>query len=358
MQQLEVLYESTPKAVPFIERKIEIPSHTVNLYGPPASGKTWLVLDYLSKLPKKKRLYIDLKDLRIDIALLSSSIQAFIDENGIECVVFDHYEGQLELPVCKQAIVVTRAPFKRNRMMPLLLLPTLDFEEFLAFEKRHTSLEHSFSSYIRVGSLPEISFVHDSQLTMKMHKIARDIFRDPTELTLFKHISRFQGKPVTSNQLYTLTKRVCKVSKDRVYNIIKSWEELQVLSWVPKQGCPKAAKRAVIFDFALTASMYFEKSLMGQLYAIAAKKLTSSGKNAAYTDSVDLVDVENRKAVLISPFANQQSAAAKVAYAAEDIDKFLIEDISILTLSNSFTFTFEKIEVKALPFYEWIMQDI
>jgi predicted AAA+ superfamily ATPase len=77
LEQLEVLYESTPKPLNFIERKVSIPSKHVNIYGPPKSGKTWLLLDYLSNIPKKKHLYLDLNDVRLDKSTLNSNLQNF-----------------------------------------------------------------------------------------------------------------------------------------------------------------------------------------------------------------------------------------------------------------------------------------
>jgi len=73
LEQLEALYESTPKPINFIERKISIPDRHVNVYGPPKSGKTWLVLDYLTNIPKKKHIYIDLNDIRLDKSSLNKN---------------------------------------------------------------------------------------------------------------------------------------------------------------------------------------------------------------------------------------------------------------------------------------------
>ncbi len=357
LRQLEAFYESAPKAVGFIERKTEIPSHTLNLYGAPKSGKSWLVLDYLSKIARKKRLYIDLRDLRIDKEALQTELQGFIEENSIECVVLDHYDGSIRMPRCRQTILVTESPFTDNPMMPLLELTPLDFEEYLAFEKRHLHLEHSFSLYLRTGALPAMAGVHESLLTLALHENIRAIFPSQNELLLFKHLSRYQGKPVTANQLYTAIKRKHRVSKDWLYKTLDSFRERRIVSWVPKYNQPKAAKRVVFYDFALPSSLYFEKSLMGQLYSLAAARLRKREIEPFYTDKLDLFDPVSRQTVLLSPFASQEKTAAKISRLIDEIDLYRIEEVTVLTVSNSFGFTFENTKIKALPFYEWILQD-
>jgi len=206
-------------------------------------------------------------------------------------------------------------------MMPLLELEPLDFEEYLAFQRRQINLEHSFSYYLRTGSLPSMATTPESILTVRLHENIRSIFRSDNEILLFKHISRYQGKPLTVHQLYTGLK------KDWLYRTVKSYEERRIISWLPKHGQPKAAKRVLFYDFAMPASMHFEKSLMGQLYKIAAAKLRKSGYEIFYTDKIDFFDPASRSAFIISPFANQQSSAAKISRLVDEIDSLRISDI-------------------------------
>ena len=353
MQQLEAIYESTPKPLNFIERKISIPDRDINLYGPPKSGKTWLILNYLTKIPKKKYIYIDLNDVRLDKSSLDKNLQEFIQINNIDVVAIDHYDGSITLPECKQLIIVSQKP----QIFPnisLLLLQPLDFEEYLAFEKRHIHFEHSFSLYLRTGSLPEMATVHETLLTKNLHQIMRETFPEASEQIFFRTLAKFLGKPVTANQLYTTLKKEYKFSKDRVYKTIKDWEDRQIIKWIKKYNQPKAAKRLLLYDFALPASMYFEKSLMGQLYSIAANRLIQRYPDISYTEKIDFYESKTNQAIILSPFANPQSTATKVSKLINEIEMLKIGTITTLTIANSFEFTFEKIKVTAKPFYEWI----
>ena len=356
MEQLEALYESTPKPINFIERKISIPDEDVNVYGPPKSGKSWLVLDYLTNIPKKKHLYIDLNDVRLDKSSLDKKLQDFILINDIDVVVIDHYDDSIDLPECKQLIVVSQKQLFSSTISSLLLQP-LDFEEYLAFEKRHIHLEHSFSLYLRTGSLPEMATIHETLITKNLHQIMRTTFPEPSEQIFFRTLAKFLGKPLTANQLYTTLKKEHKFSKDRVYRTIKEWEDRQIIKWVKKYNQPKAAKRLLIYDFAMPASNYFEKSLMGQLYSIAAHKMLQRFPDISYTETIDIYEPTTNQAILLSPFANPQSSATKVSKLINYIDALNIRSITILTIANSFEFIFEKIDVIAKPFYEWIMEE-
>ncbi|BDY13202.1 ATP-binding protein [Hydrogenimonas cancrithermarum] len=355
MQQLEAFYESTPKPVGFTERKMSLPSHSFNLFGPPHCGKTWLVLDYLARIPKQRHLYIDMDDLRINKDSLVREMNLFIEANGIETVVIDHYDGSFAPPLCRQSILVTQAQLDDTPVMPALELRTLDFEEYLAFEKRHVHLEHSFSLYLRTGSLPAMASVHESLLTRQLHSHIRAIFPTQSEQLLFRHLSRFLGKPVTAHQLYTAIKKEYKISKDWLYKTLREWEARRIVGWVEKHNQPKAARRLLIYDFALPASLYFEKSLMGQLYSIAAIKIRQCCPQATFTDKIDFFMPATRHAILLSPFANPESSAAKIAKLVNEIDVLGIRQITILTIANAFEFMFEEIEVKAVPFYAWMV---
>jgi len=356
LEQLEALYELTPKPLNFIERKISIQDKHVNIYGPPKSGKTWLVLDYLTNIPKKKHLYIDLSDVRLDKSALDKKLQDFIQINDIDVVAIDHYDESITLPECKQLIVVSQKPLFSSTLTSLLLQP-LDFEEYLVFEKRHIHLEHSFSLYLRTGSLPEMATVHETLITKNLHQVMRTTFPEPSEQIFFRTLAKFLGKPLTPNQLYTTLKKEHKFSKDRVYKTIKEWEERQIIKWIKKYNQPKAAKRLLLYDFAISASMYFEKSLMGQLYSIAAHKMLQSYPDISYTETIDIYEPTTNQAILISPFANPQSSADKVSKLINKIDTLKIKSINILTIANSFEFTFEKTNIIAKPFYTWIMEE-
>ncbi|WP_353661474.1 hypothetical protein [Hydrogenimonas sp. SS33] len=355
MHQLEAFYESTPKAVGFVERRVEMPSHTVQLYGPPRSGKTWLVLDHLSRVPRRKRLYVDLRDLRVDKEELARSLNPFIHAQKIETVVLDHYDGSVPLPSCRQLVVVCEKGEPVRPLMPLLELKSLDFEEYLAFERRHIHLEHSFSLYLRTGSLPQMAQVHETLLTMALQEAVRSIFPRENERSLFRHLARHLGKQVTAYQLYTLMKKEGKISKDWLYRTLKSWEERGIVQWIEKMDHPRAARRLLIYDFAMPASLYFEKSLMGQLLSLAGSHLLETSRDIYFSDHLDFLLPDEHRAILVSPFSNHQIAAQKVAAAAEEIDRYAVRRITILTIANRFEFTFEKKPVRAVPFYEWIM---
>ncbi|NPA29778.1 MAG: hypothetical protein GXO33_06310 [Epsilonproteobacteria bacterium] len=358
MHQLEAFYELAPRPVGFVERKYEIPSYSLNLHGPPLCGKTWLALDHLQRLPGRRSLYIDLSDPRIDEKSLYANLQDFIDTHGIETVILDHcLDTPPFLPKCRQVLLLSQQPLEGFPLLPKLPVSPLDFEEFLAFETRHLQPQHSFSLYLKTGRLPHMAKTAESLITLRLHETVRRLFPDPLERQLFKVLAAFNGKSVTPHHIYTLLKRDHALSKDRLYATLKRWEMRGILQWVAKTDRPKAARRLLLFDFALPASMYFEKSLMGQLYTIAAQRLHHLTPEMTWSDGIDLFDPLERHAYLLSPFANPEGTAQKIAKAGSELDRLKARKITVLTIANTFEFRFDHIRVQAKPFYEWVVEE-
>ncbi len=358
MHQLEALYELVPRPVGFVERKYEIPSYSINLYGPPLSGKSWLALDYLQKLPRQRSLYIDLADPRIDEKGLFENLQSFIENRRIDTIVLDHCcQAPPVLPRCRQYILISRHPLDALPLLPKLNVLPLDFEEFLAFEKRFLQPQHSFSLYLKTGSLPLMAKIPEPLITARLHQTVRLIFPDPLTLRLFKILAAFNGKSTSPHQIYTLFKREHPLSKDRLYATLKAWESDGILQWFAKADRPRSAKRLLLFDFALPASMHFEKSLMGQLYTITARRLRQTAPEVTWHDKIDFFDPDSRCAYFLLPFGNPQGSAKKIASAASELDRLRCRRVVILTISNTFSFRFEPMSVTAKPFYEWILEE-
>jgi hypothetical protein len=199
--------------------------------------------------------------------------------------------------------------------------------------------------------------VHESLLTRRLHELIRSIFPQEIDQALLRQMARHLGKPVTPHQLYTTLKKTHKISKDRLYATLKAYESRRMIAWIDKFRQPRAAKRLLIYDFAMPASLFFEKSLMGQLYTIAAWRFIRSGREVFYHDALDLYDPAKDHGLTLSPFANPESSAAKIAGRIEAIEALGIKRLTVLTISNTFRFHFDKISVQAAPFYEWMIED-
>jgi predicted AAA+ superfamily ATPase len=84
---LEEFYKTDLNLEKYHDRKLFIDEKSYQINGITHSGKTKLVKNYLLGLKKNSYLYIDCRDVRIDVALLNSSLNSFCNKNKIDTLV-------------------------------------------------------------------------------------------------------------------------------------------------------------------------------------------------------------------------------------------------------------------------------
>ena len=80
MNILEQVYDINFNKIIFNERKISIDYKNTIIYGPPKSGKSYLIYDYLSKYEDDQYLYIDLADYKNDKNEIYKNLVTFISQ--------------------------------------------------------------------------------------------------------------------------------------------------------------------------------------------------------------------------------------------------------------------------------------
>ena len=96
MLNLKDLYEEKIEKIDYIERKKRIVSPKTILFGSINSGKSYLLLDYLSKFQKESVLYVDWSDLRVKKDGLFAKLDEILLKNkeikaiGIDTVSYTH----------------------------------------------------------------------------------------------------------------------------------------------------------------------------------------------------------------------------------------------------------------------------
>lgn len=356
MEFLEILYEEPIPKEGFGRRKIDLAGHVpCNLAGHAKSGRSSLLFSHLSNLPKESFLYIDCNDLRLlDPRPLLLKLPAFIAQKGIRTVALDNFDPAWPLPLFQEMIVVTQKPLNSTGFS-LMTLRGFDLEEFMALYKKQLDAEHAFARFLRQGTLPALLSASDPQLRFAHHAAIRSLFYHPLELSLFRVMSRFMGAPVSKHQLYQGVKRTHKASKDRLYLLLEDFEARRLLYWLPKFDQPGAAKKLILFDFALPASILPEKSLIKELQNMIALELIGRGTELFYLDHIDFYLPRHATALIVLPFGNASTAAQRLAK-VKKLESLALTQIYILTVSSHFSFTFDGHSVEALPIYEWAMQ--
>jgi len=349
---LEYFQELSPQNSFFRDRKLQLPEDiSFVLTGARGAGKTALILAYLNELPENIWLYIDCQDPIFALEDIdSNTLERFIKEEQIETLVLDHYyEGFLEyLPGCFQLVLVSRETLLAANMPTYTLYP-LDYEEFLSFD-RGSSPSSSFNRFLKAGTLPVVTGVSLPALSQEMRSFFYASFSED-ESRLMLILARYQGHRVTTHQLYNYAKEYFRISKDWVYRTIKRFTEEGLILFV-KDTEGKGARKMILYDFAL--SKYLSKS---QPFPITfdAIMVLALFKHAIPFRALGIHGylIHDGELLVPSAFENEESFWQKAYNKIHLYQKHHIHKITIVTVSNQYSFTLNGILFEAMPFYEW-----
>jgi len=350
MHTLDIFFNNPPKVDSFSARKLILPYSSFMLYGARGSGKSAVIANYIQNLPKNSYLYIDAQDpIFVLDDIDATQLEGFIEEEKITTLILDHYfESFLEfLPKVERLIIVSRE--KLDIKLKAIRLYPLDFEEFFNFQRASLS-QQNFSLYTKYGSLPQIASSH-SPFAYK--ELFFEKF-DTQEGKVLLILALFHTKIATSHQIYQRAKDYFKISKDWLYKAIKRLENEGVVHQIDtiEKGF---GKKIVIYDFAF--AKYLNKTLnfnatFDSIVALALIKHNIEFK--AITNPLGYY-TKDEKLILIAPFDGESTIWAKIQKNFGFYTKLKPKAVTIITVSNSYTFEIKDITFNAVPFTEWVI---
>ena len=218
MEILENLYDIKHKNNHYHEQKLSINSKRTLINGVKKSGKTSLIIDYLSNFIQDEILYIDLKDTRVDTKEIAKKLKVFLLDKPIKILVIENFDNSFELPKVEEIILTSKGSMEG---FETLTLYPLDFEEFISFEVRHSNIEHIFQLYANTGSYPQVILNSSNSVHWSMQEMLHVMINDSTEFEIFKKFSEAQGSKISLFQIYNQLKSTIKISKDSLYKKVK-----------------------------------------------------------------------------------------------------------------------------------------
>lgn len=351
MTLLEYYQNHLPQSEDFVPRKYHLPPDgDINLFGVRGSGKTSLVLDFLSTLKKEHTLYIDLEDPNLLFSDLTTlSLQQYIDKNDIHILVLDHYHKSLFtlFPNVARLIVITRVTLNHDFCTPMELFP-LDYEEFLAFESGSMQ-HHGFNHFLRSGTLPLLAR-SQKESTQAMKTFFKSAF-DTQEQKLLLLLAQHHTKHLTTNQIYTFAKEKFKVSKDWLYKTIKYFKEEKLILFI-EDRYQKSGKKMLLFDFAFAKYLTIGQPFILQFDTMIALALMKH-QIQVQTLGIHGYVTEHNELIIPAPFESEESLWVKSQKKFSLYKKYNIEKVTIVTVANAYEYTIEKLHFEALPFDEW-----
>jgi len=354
MNLLEVLYAQEFKKPSFYPRKVTITEPRTLLTGPKKSGKSTLIFEHLSTRKKGTFLYIDFADLRVTQAIIFG-LPSFLKKNHIQLLVLENFDFSFKIPDCQEVIISTHKVQTLEGFTTQTLYP-LDFEEFIAFEKRQTNVEAIFSDFTDWGTYPAVVLSHKENHIKYFQDHIRLLCDSPLEFTILKNYALVQGLPISSFAIFNEIKLFHKVSKDKFYAITKKLQDEKILFLVEKFGSPRADKKVYMLDFAMKSVLTFDKDFITRFANIIFLELMKSGERVYFTDLIDFYIPEDNKAVIAMPFLPPQMIKTKLARLEKDFIKYDIQKIEVITLEGEEETYHDNIPVEILPFWSWALQ--
>ena len=351
---LEYLYEKEFTKINFFERKKKIDHNYTILLGPPKSGKSYLIYDYLSNFKSEQYLYIDFNDPKITNYDFIVYLQNFIDENSIEVLVLENFKFTFEIPKVTNIIITTNISktildFSIVRLMPL------DFEEFILFDTKHQNITNSFNNFLKYGNIPEIIEIPDQKKHIRNYEICKLYTNSEVELQILLLLIRSSSEKKSIFQLFNQLKKTTKISKDRFYSVIESFIKNNIIFFIEKYNQPKATKKIFLFNHALLDIATYQKNFNNLFKNMIFLELYHKKYDLFYLENIDFYIPKLDTIILSIPFFNDFLWEKLAKNILLIIQEYNIKNIYILTVSNTQIIYLEEIEVNIIPFVDWVL---
>ncbi len=354
MELLEYFYNRDNSIVNYYQRKFSITKAEKTLiYGSPASGKSFLVFDYLMHFESEDILYIDFKDPKFQFRdIMEEDIEGFVESNNIDILVLDHYIHDYfeKLPIVKELIIISNYFYNYGDRFNYMEVPLLDYEEFFAFQK-YNSEKQIFNLFLKQGTIPQLATqsIPKEQL---FQTFIKSHFNN-SEQKLLNILAHFNGSIVTTFQLYSYAKERYKISKDLIYRQIKDLIARGVILFIEDAINP-SSKKLLFFDFALAKYLTLTQKFPKQFDSMVALSLV---KHRISFKSFGVRGYITDKNILITPapFESEDSFWKKAHSKFSIYKKSGVKRVNIVTVAINYEFSIEDIIFEAMPFYEWVV---
>lgn len=349
---LDEYYRYDLHNVGFIERKQFFDKESTLIYGITQSGKTALIKNYLLSHKKSTYLYIDCRDLRLDIGELNDSLELFCKEHKISILALDNYNESIKLFEIDQIILSSE-----NRLeLPYrqIHLSLLDYEEFLAFESKYdsTALNHFF----QLGGFPAMHRIPSEERVLYLQSVLQRGL-EPIEFSILSQASKMVTQKVSAFNLYERLKGERKISKDKLYLHLQSMYERGYLKSLSKYNHPSAVKKLYLCDIAIKHALVIQKHF-GRLFEnLVFSELDKHHIECYYDEGIDFYLPHRGQIIIASPFANEHALFKKVEALEGFIVSNRVREVIAVTMNLESTLSHPISRIEMIPFERWALGD-
>jgi len=140
------------------------------------------------------------------------------------------YPRKLRLPSADSFLLYGARSTGKTALI-LEYLGQLKDRKWLGFDRSH-SPTLAFNRFLKLGTLPALGRSTPASAVLRLRELFYEMF-DDAESRLLLILARFQGRRVTTHQIYTTAREYFRISKDWTYATLKRFEEEKLLFFVP-----------------------------------------------------------------------------------------------------------------------------
>lgn len=335
----------------FVERKASLNEENVWISGVTQSGKTTLIKQYLLSHKKSTYLYIDCRDIRLDIDELNQVLEPFCLENNIKILAMDNYDSKIKLFDIPQVILSSET--SNPTTFQSLELYLLDYEEFLGFESKHydsTALNHFF----QLGGFPAMHKLSSEDRPLYLQKILSYALND-IECSLIIQASKMMTQKVSAFALYERLKTERKISKDKLYAHLQTLLDKHYLYGCEKFNHPNAIKKLYLCDIAIKHSLTTQKHFGKVFENLVFLELKKHNIACYYDDGIDFYLPQRNQIVLASAFTNEHALFKRVETLEGFIITHQVQEVVMVTMNLETTLSHPIAHIEMIPFAQWAL---
>jgi hypothetical protein len=334
----------------YLERKISIGEESVCIYGIAQSGKTSLIKHYLLGHKKSTYLYLDCRDIRLDIPALNAVLEAFCLEQKISILVLDNYRDGITLFEIGQLILASEHPLETP--YTIMQLNLLDYEEFLAFEQKYDST--ALSHFFQLGGFPAMHRIPSEERSLYLQKVFTKAL-DETELAILIQATKMTTQKVSAHNLYERLKTERKISKDKLYIHLQSLFDRRYLYGLEKFNHPSAVKKLYLCDIAIKHALTLQKHFGRVFENLIYLELVKHDIECYYEEGIDFYLPSRAQIVLAVPFDNEHSLFKKVEALEAFIITHEVQEVIVVTMNLESSLLHPIARIEMVPFAQWAL---
>ena len=350
---LEEFYKTDLHVDKFVDRKAQLDASSYQINGITKSGKTKLVKHYLLSLKKSSYLYIDCRDVRINIEELNSTLALFCNRNKIATLVLDNFTQDIKIVNVSQLIVTGEIEYDLDFLEKIRLYP-LDYEEFLAYEYKYDS--SALNHFFQLGGFPSMHTVSSDEKNIYIQQMLQSRLSE-MEFDILCLCAKLVSQKLSAFTIYERLKSSRKISKDKLYKSFESLVSKKYIHLLEKLNHSKATKKVYLCDSSLKSALSVEKNF-GRLFEnMIYLELIKSSVECYYDDDIDFYLPNTNEIILCKPFADERRLFKKLESLEAFIFTHSINKITAITMNKEGSVSHPLSKVEIVPFDIWVLGD-